>query len=130
PEMIEAAEERIGDIAALLVSTVEEIRTTLASQTFSKIVCWGVFDLTQQNIALRNMLEKLDLNGRMLLRGKNDYYHPEDEDAVIAEEKCKEKGISNHFTNYDSLCSLIESLGGKVVEESFFEWRGDGVKDQ
>ena len=128
--MINAAKERVGNkCKSLDVASLENMTDTYQNESFSHVVCWGVFDLSDQNLALINIFKLLNTGGKLLLRGKNDHYNPLDKEAIIAEVKCREKNIYNHFTHYDGLLKFIKKLGGVVTKETFFPIRGDVISE-
>ncbi|QWE06943.1 bifunctional 2-polyprenyl-6-hydroxyphenol methylase/3-demethylubiquinol 3-O-methyltransferase UbiG [Polynucleobacter sp. JS-JIR-5-A7] len=92
---------------------------------FDAIVCWGVFDLTEQHLALSEMIRVLKVGGILLLTGKNDQYCENDEDAKIAEIKSRELGLPNHYTNFNELKNLIQGIGCSIELSHFFIKRGD-----
>ncbi len=95
---------------------------------FDHILCWAVFDLTDQGAALAEMMRVLKPGGKLLITGKNNNYMADDEDAMIAEIKSREKGIPNHYTDYSLLIESVQLNGGEAISESFFQRRGDFMK--
>ncbi len=124
PEMIEAARERFGSrFADLLVGDAEAL--PYQDGVFDRVICWGTFDVLRQEIALTEMARVLRLEGRLLLSGKNDDYHDDDEEAFTAEFNARAKGFPNHFTTFTALDALLPSLGLRFTEVHYFERRGD-----
>lgn len=123
-EAIRLAKERLPKIAQnIKLGTAENL--PFADGTFDHVVCWAVFDLTEQGKSLAEMLRMLKAGGRLLLTGKNNLFMDDDEDALIAEIKSREKGIPNHYTDYNLLREAIQRNGGHVILEHFFLRRGD-----
>lgn len=126
--VIDAARLRVRDITTeLRVSPAEAIDFDAGS--FDKVLCWGTFDLTEQERSLREIARVLRLGGLVLLTGKNDRYHDDDNEARIAEEKSREKGIPNHYTDHGAMLRLASSLGLDAQTTLFFERRGDFMND-
>jgi len=92
---------------------------------FDHILCWAVFDLTQQGVALSQMMRVLKVGGTLLLTGKNDLFAGDDEDALVAEIRSREKNIPNHYTDYGLFKRAVEINGGCFEIEHFFLRRGD-----
>jgi len=124
PAVIEGAKERVADVTTdLRVSAAEAIDHP--SSSFDEVLCWGTFDLTEQERSLREMARVTRRGGRILLTGKSDRYHADDSEARIAEEKSREKGIPNHYTDYAAMLRLASALGLDTRHQVFFERRGD-----
>lgn len=96
--------------------------------SFDFVICWAVFDLTNQEKSLIEMLRVLKPGGKILLTGKNDTFLDDDEDAYIAEIKSREKNIPNHYTNYNSFINVASMNGGEFILQHFFLRRGDFMK--
>jgi SAM-dependent methyltransferase len=123
-EMIEAARERFGSQCAdLQVGTAEAL--PYRDGSFDRVICWGTFDVLRQEIALVEMTRVLRLEGRLLLSGKNDDYHDDDEEAFTAELIARAKGFPNRFTTFPALEALFPSLGLRLTEVHYFVRRGD-----
>lgn len=124
PEMIEAARERFGcHVADLLVGDAEAL--PYQDRVFDRVICWGTFDVLRQEVALAEMTRVLRVEGRLLVSGKNDNYHDDDEEALTAELNARAKGFPNRFTNFDALDAGLLSLGLRATEVCYFERRGD-----
>jgi SAM-dependent methyltransferase len=122
--MIEAARERFGSQCAdLQVGTAEAL--PYRDGSFDRVICWGTFDVLRQEIALVEMTRVLRLEGRLLLSGKNDDYHDDDEEAFTAELIARAKGFPNRFTTFPALEALFPSLGLRLTEVHYFVRRGD-----
>lgn len=128
PAIIAAARERVAPIASdLRVATAEE--TTHEDNFFDKVLCWGVFDLTTQELSLAEMCRVTKPGGLILITGKNDNYHDDDRDGCLAEVDYREKGIPNHFTDFSAFMTLATELGLKEIGARFFQRRGDFMND-
>ena len=97
-------------------------------QSFDAVLCWGVFDLTDQARALAAMMRVLRVGGRLLLTGKNDNFHNDDSEALAAERSLRERKVPNHFTNFSAFAQAIELLGGVFTLCHFFPRRGDFMR--
>lgn len=129
PKIIDAARDRVARITSSLeVASAES--SPYPDASFDKILCWGVFDLTDQTQALWEMARLLKTGGRLLLTGKHDDYHDDDSEALAAETAARRKGIPNHFTNWQAFTDLSLALGLKVVREWRFARRGDFMNDR
>ncbi|MBU0675969.1 MAG: class I SAM-dependent methyltransferase [Proteobacteria bacterium] len=123
-ETCKLAMERLSQSSGeIKVGSAEKI--PFPDSSFDYVLCWGVFDLTDQGYAIAEMLRVLKVGGKLLLTGKNNEFMPDDEDAQIAEIKSREKNIPNHYTDYNALKQLVESNGANLALEHFFLRRGD-----
>jgi len=95
------------------------------SNKFDFVICWGVFDLVDQGRVLSEIIRVLKIGGEAIITGKNDRFLFDDKEAKIAEIKSREKGIPNHYTNYDQFLNAIKLNGAKIIKERFFLRRGD-----
>lgn len=127
-KIIEAAKQRVGMICSdLRVSRAEEIE--YEDCFFDKVLCWGTFDLTEQDRTLREMSRVLKVGGLVMITGKNDNYCGEDGEALHAELASRKKGIPNHFTDFQAMARLASNLGLRSIKQCFFERRGDFMND-
>lgn len=127
--MIEEAKKKYLEIADnLFVSEGESL--PFGDEKFDKVVCYGVFDACYQEKALEEMLRVCKNNGYIILTGKNDNYFADDEQARIAEEAARRKGHPNYFTDYVNMRKQLLNNGVQIVEERFFERRGDFGKNK
>ncbi len=124
--VVEEARKRVEAICEKL-STGSAEKMDSPDACFDKILCWGVFDLTNQEEALREMARVLKTRGLLLLTGKNDLYHKDDEEAIVAEQASRKKGIPNHYTDFDALIEWSNKLGLTALKKRFFSRRGDFV---
>lgn len=122
-EAVRLARQRLGPECELRTASAEAL--PFPSASFDLVVCWGVFDLTEQSRALTEMLRVLRVGGRLLLTGKNDRFMDDDTEARAAEEGSRRKGIPNHYTDFDRLLTAISANGGVVQLSHFFLRRGD-----
>lgn len=128
-EMIEAARERFGSQCAdLRVGAAEAL--PYRDGSFDRVICWGTFDALHQEVALAEITRVLRLEGRLLLSGKNDDYHDDDEEAFNAELKAGVKGFPNRFTTFSAFEVLLPQLGLRLTEVHYFERRGDLALDR
>lgn len=128
-EIINEANKRVGSICkSLQTSKVEAMN--FDDQTFNKIICWGVFDLTNQTLSLKEMTRVLKKDGLLLLTGKTNCYEKTDTEALEAEKACTAKNIPNHYTDITALQNWAKTLGLVVSDFRFFQRRGDFNKNQ
>ncbi|MBI2565676.1 MAG: class I SAM-dependent methyltransferase [Candidatus Schekmanbacteria bacterium] len=124
PAAVAAARERVGEICAeIACAPVEAL--PFSDRSFDKILCWGVFDLTDQARALQEMARVLMPGGKLLLTGKNDTFALDDQEARIAEEASVRKGIPNHYTDFAALLAWSTTLGLRCERARYFHRRGD-----
>lgn len=123
-EAIDDSQKRYGNVVEeLKVCAAEKI--TYPDNYFDMVNIWATLDAVRQDKAIYEALRVLKKHGIMILTGKNDAYHDDDENALIAEKKAREKKHPNYFTDYASMKQYISRNGGKVLKEFFFERRGD-----
>ena len=123
-DAIRLAQERLPAIAKNIKCATAE-KLPFIDCSFDYVLCWAVFDLTEQSKALAEMMRVLKPGGALLLTGKNNLFMIDDEDALIAEIKSREKGIPNHYTDYMLLQKAVRLNGGDIELEHFFLRRGD-----
>jgi SAM-dependent methyltransferase len=122
--MISEARKAYGNVICDL--RVEEAeKSSYPDAFFDRIVCWGVFDATNQVAAISEIIRLLRCGGVVLLTGKNTRYEVSDSEALIAEENARLKGHPNCFTDYRCLREQLLAHGVKIREEKFFLRRGD-----
>lgn len=126
PAIVEAKRRLSGRNISLFHSVAESL--PFESASFNHVLCWGVFDATEQSQCLSEMLRVLKVGGKLVLTGKNDLYCKDDFDAQIAETKSREQGLPNYFTHFDSLQKFITENGAVIRVQNFFERRGDMMK--
>jgi ubiquinone/menaquinone biosynthesis C-methylase UbiE len=127
-KVIDAARQRVAPIASdLRVCQAERIDHENAF--FDKVLCWGTFDLTQQECCLVELSRVTKIGGLIMITGKHDNYHEDDQEAYFAEVDSRMKGIPNHFTDFRAMVALANELGLVVIERYFFERRGDFMND-
>lgn len=127
-DAVNAAKERVSNLcSAIKVSSAEKI--AFNDDYFDKIICWGVFDLTDQTQALKEMSRCLKVGGRLLLTGKTNNYHYDDEEALLAEKASLQKGINNHYTDFDCLIKWAKNLGMSPIKTFYFNYRGDFMRN-
>lgn len=96
---------------------------------FDGIFCYGVFDACSQNFTLLEMLKKLNNDGILLLTGKNIKYFNDDSDALYAEEKARENGHPNFFTDTLLMLEELKNRNFEILETRFFKRRKDNSTD-
>lgn len=129
PRVAEEARKRVGAICDdIRVSAAEAI--DFPDATFDRIMCWGVFDLTEQSLALKEMARVLKHGGKLMLTGKSDHFESDDTEAFLAERGSRRKGIPNHYTDFDALIAWGDVLGLAVERHRFFRRRGDLMLDR
>jgi len=121
------AQERLPERASHIKCAFAE-NLPFSDCYFDHVLCWAVFDLTEQGRALTEMMRVLKPGGSLLLTGKNNLFMDDDEDALVAEIKSREKGIPNHYTDYGLLKKTVELNGGELIMEHFFLRRGDFMR--
>lgn len=125
---INEAKKRVSSICTSLnVASAEN--TGFEDSSFNKILCWGVFDLTNQSKTLKEMARLLKHNGCVLFTGKGSYYEMGDQEAYLAEKASVKKGIPNHYTNFKDMLSWASQLGLSLQKAYFFKRRGDFVNN-
>jgi ubiquinone/menaquinone biosynthesis C-methylase UbiE len=99
--------------------------TNFASNSFDKVIAWGVFDVVEQELGFKEVNRILKKDGIFLVTGKNFNYSENDHKAFIAERNAKLKDFPNHFTDVVSLIRNSQQLGFKVLNAFVFKNRGD-----
>ena len=112
-----------NDIKMLGVAEAE--RLPFISNFFDRIICFGVFDALNQKEALFEFSRILKLNGRLLITGKNYYYHQDDYEALEAEQNARDQGHPNFFTDCRKLLENLNRFGFVLNDIRFFSRRGD-----
>lgn len=120
---IELAKVRIDSICKDLKNCgAEDI--DFPQEFFDFIICWGVFELCNQEKTLSEMARCLKVGGKILLTGKSHDYHKDDVEAYSAEVAITEKKIHHGFSHYDKLLQFGKTLGLTPFHQIFFERRG------
>ncbi len=109
--------------------TLEDI-IPYEENSFKKIICFGVFDACVQEKTIQEILRVLEFGGRALITGKNNSYYEDDEAALIAEEKAREKNHPNFFTDLKHLFHQLEEKNVKIRKVRYFKRRGDTTRNQ
>ncbi len=121
---IELAKIRIGKISEELRDDKAET-ISFPEEYFDRIICWGVFELCNQEKTLLEMTRRLNVRGLILLTGKSHTYHYDDQEAYAAEVAITEKKMDYNFTNYDEMIKFGLNIGLEPIHQRFFERRGD-----
>jgi len=92
---------------------------------FDYIFSWAVYDVVDYFLGLKESNRVLKPGGLLLITGKLDSYHFDDEKAFIAEKNAFLKKFPNHFLNLNDLQATINILGFKIKFLFLFPRRGD-----
>lgn len=92
---------------------------------FDFVFCWAVFDVVDHIKGLAEINRILRSGGKLLLTGKNDNYHADDELAFKAEKNAFLKGFPNKFTDLNAVLKNFEIMGFKLDRLFIFPCRGD-----
>lgn len=92
---------------------------------FDLVFCWAVFDVVDHKKGLTEINRILKNGGKLLLTGKNDNYHCNDELAFKAEKNAFLKGFPNRFTNLSAILKNFNALGFQLDRLFIFPCRGD-----
>lgn len=92
---------------------------------FDYIAAWGVFDLTEEEKSLRQFIDRCNIDGKILLLGRNNNYMDTDDDAFEAEKAIINKNIPIKYTDYSIFKEQILASGCSIEFEHFFLQRGD-----
>jgi len=124
--MIARAEELwTGNAAVVAVQEAEAEAIPYPDETFDNVACIAVFDATRQHEALGELLRVSRRGARIVVTGKNDTYHRDDQAALDAETGARRKGHPNFFTDVKAMLRQIEARGHKILRTLYFERRGD-----
>lgn len=123
--MVEAARQHCSELknVRLEVGIGEEI--PFKSGMFHAIICFGVFDAMYQRETILEICRVASLGCRILLTGKNIDYADDDEAALIAEDRARQKGHPNYFTRVHDLLAHIDEIGLMTRHQRFYVRRGD-----
>ena len=105
------------------VSSGEQL--PFADASFDAVVCFATFDAMYQTDALLEISRVTRLEGRVLITGKNDNYHDDDDAALAAEEGARGKGHPNYFTDVGRLLANAGSFGFRIGAARYYGRRGD-----
>lgn len=104
--------------------------TPFPSNYFNKVIAWAVYDMVEQDNALREAFRILKPGGRLLFTGKNMDYFPDDRLAFVAERNARLKKFPNHFTDIYLLLANLEKFGFRLRYGFAFLRRGDFGRDK
>lgn len=122
--MIAAAQNAYGTLIKEL--RVEEAENgSYPNQCFDHVICWAVFDATDQAATVSEILRVLKPGGLALISGKANNYFDDDDQALVAEENARRKDHPNFFTDYQALSDALMKNGARIRIEKFFPRRGD-----
>lgn len=99
--------------------------TGFDKEFFDLVFCWAVFDVVDHKKGLTEINRILKNGGKLLLTGKNDNYHFDDELAFKAEKNAFLKGFPNRFTNLSAVLRNFKTLGFQLDKLFVFPRRGD-----
>lgn len=99
--------------------------TPFPSNYFNKVIAWAVYDVVEQEKALREAFRILKPGGRLLFTGKNIDYFFDDQVALVAERNAKLKKFPNHFTDIYLLLANLHKFGFCLRHGFAFLRRGD-----
>lgn len=126
--MIQSFKEKYPQVANQL-HVAEGENLPFENNFFNFIVCFGVFDACYQEEALFEMLRVLKHGGNILLTGKNFNYCNNDTEALIAEEKAREKKHPNYFTDVNYMIQQLLAHKAIIRDAYYFKKRGDFSKN-
>jgi SAM-dependent methyltransferase len=122
--MIAEAQNRYGSkVRQLRVEEAES--SSFPDQSFDRVICWAVFDATEQVAVVTEILRILRSGGLALISGKSHNYCDDDELALVAEENARRKGHPNYFTDYPAFVNALTRAGGECLSQRFYLRRGD-----
>ena len=123
--MIEAARAACQHLPGVSFQACEAEHTPFEDGRFARVICFGVFDALFQLEALLEINRILEHGGRALVTGKNDNYCADDELALVAEQRAREKGHPNFFTDVALMLGKLPQLGFSLLHGRYFIRRGD-----
>lgn len=107
----------------LFVSDAERIETR---GQFDHVVYWGVFEMTEQRLALVEVSRLLKTGGTaMLCAVKSARYRADDADSIAAHRAYIEKRFPITYTDLEKFEAMLRFLGFGVRKRLVFERKGD-----
>ncbi len=107
----------------LFVSDAERVA---ARGPFDHVVFWGVFEMTEQRLALAEVSRLLRIGGTAMLSGvKSRAYLADDADALAAHRAYIAKGFPITFTDLPAFERMLNFLGLRVDRRLVFERKSD-----
>lgn len=97
---------------------------------FNKIICFGVFDACHQEKVISELFRVLNVEGVLLVTGKNRRYCLDDEAALVAEINARRKGHPNYFTDVKNFVAQLTEHNVEFLETCYFCRRGDFPKNK
>lgn len=122
----EARKRPLSAVAELKEGECENL--PFPSSYFDYACCFGVFDCTQQEKSLSEILRVLRIGGELLVTGKNANYCDSDDMAKAAEIGAYRKGEPNYFTNVPVLLKQLLGQNHIIKRGMYFLRRGDFSK--
>jgi ubiquinone/menaquinone biosynthesis C-methylase UbiE len=105
------------------VSDAEHVQTR---GSFDHVLFWGVFEMTEQRLALAETSRLLKTGGTaMLCAVKSSHYLPDDPDSVAAQRAYIEKRFPITYTDLAKFEALLQFLGFAVAKRLVFDRKGD-----
>ncbi|MBS0171431.1 MAG: methyltransferase domain-containing protein [Nitrospira sp.] len=123
--MVEAARQHCAGLENVRLEVGIGEQMPFQSGMFNAIICFGVFDAMYQTETIREMCRVAAQGCRILLTGKNVDYWDDDEAALIAEDRARQKGHPNYFTRVHELLAQLDQVGLMTRLQRFYSRRGD-----
>lgn len=93
---------------------------------FDHVVFWGVFEMTEQRLALVEVSRLLRTGGTAMLSGvKSLTYHSDDADSLAAHRAYIAKGFPITYSNLRYFEAMADYLGLSVKKRLVFDRKGD-----
>jgi ubiquinone/menaquinone biosynthesis C-methylase UbiE len=123
PAIAEAKRLLPASAGRLFVSAAERI---LSKGPFDHLIYWGLFEMTEQRLALVETSRLLRIGGSaMFCAVKNVRWLVDDEDASAARRAYVEKKVPITYTDLERFEALLEYLGLAVSKRLVFNRKGD-----
>lgn len=92
---------------------------------FDLVFCWAVFDVVDHKKGLQEINRIMKVGGKLLLTGKNDNYHLDDDLAFMAEKNAFLKNFPNKFTDLNAFLRNFKRFGFRLDKLFMCPRRGD-----
>lgn len=122
---LECAEKMDGLSIGTNLMEYDGITIPFSDDSFHKAMCFGVFDICNQEQILPEIIRVLAEDGVLLLSGKHCNYRMDDEPAYVAEVNARKKGHPNSFTDVTNMTEQLNAYGVEVIGEYYFCYRED-----